>query len=109
MTKARAIKVHCFDCAGETSKEVTLCVVFDCPLWPYRTGSSSKSNTYRKRMETAIVNYAEDLKRMAAEGYQVAKFSESIRPTAVCSKKLPKSAPRARVTAGDGIHESGDT
>ena len=105
MTKARAIKLHCRDCAGETSKEVTLCVVFDCPLWPYRTGSGPKSNTYRKRMETAIVNYAEDLKTMAAEGYQVAKFSESIRPTAVCSKKLP----RARVTAGDDTHESGDT
>jgi hypothetical protein len=88
--------LHCWDCAGETSKEVTLCVVFDCPLWPYRTGSGSKSNTYRKRMETAIVNYAEDLKTMAAEGYQVAKFSESIRPTAVCSNKRPSGKGNGR-------------
>ena len=105
MTKGRAIKLYCRDCAGETSKEVTLCVVFDCPLWPYRTGSGPKSNTYRKRMETAIVNYAEDLKTMAAEGYEIAHFYEPVRSTAVCSKKLP----RARVTAGDDTHESGDT
>ena len=53
MTRAKAIKQHCFDCAGGTAKEVTLCELTDCFLWPYRTGQSPESKSYQKRMAKA--------------------------------------------------------
>jgi hypothetical protein len=50
MTRAKAIKLFCFDCAGESAKEVTLCEITGCSLWPYRTGQSPESKVYQKRM-----------------------------------------------------------
>jgi hypothetical protein len=59
--KAKAIRDHCLDCCGGTTKEVTLCTAVDCPLWEYRTGSHVSSQVYRGRMETALRNYAADI------------------------------------------------
>ena len=59
--KARAIRDYCLDCAGESSKEVTLCTAVDCPLWEYRVGSHVSSKVYKGRMATAVRNYAEDI------------------------------------------------
>jgi len=39
MSRTRAVKAHCLDCAGETANEVVLCQVFDCPIWEWRFGS----------------------------------------------------------------------
>lgn len=50
MTRAKAIQKHCFDCAGGSAKEVTMCELTDCPLWPYRTGQSLESKVYLRRM-----------------------------------------------------------
>lgn len=50
MTRAKAIKKHCFECAGESAKEVTICELKDCPLWPYRLGNSPESKAYQKRV-----------------------------------------------------------
>lgn len=73
MTKTKAIKLHCYDCAGESSKEVTLCVAFECPLWPFRTGESPAA--YRRRMLKARENYAEDLERLSKEdGVETSRF-----------------------------------
>ena len=33
----RAIRAKCLDCA-QSCKEVRLCSVTDCPLWPFRMG-----------------------------------------------------------------------
>lgn len=74
MTRSKAIKAHCFDCAGDSNKEVTLCCAFDCPLWEHRTGQSLASSVYRKRMEVARKNYAEELSAMAADGIETARF-----------------------------------
>lgn len=60
-TKAKAIKEFCFECSGDSAKEVTLCVCPGCPLWPYRTGNHLTSTVYKKRMATAAVNYAEEV------------------------------------------------
>ena len=91
MTKTKAIKLHCYDCAGETSKEVTLCVAFECPLWPFRTGESPA--TYRRRMETAKRNYAQDFAEMAADGIETGRFWQfSIKKTMRGAKKSRKTA-----------------
>jgi len=60
MSKARAIKLKCLDCSGESPKEVSLCPIFDCPLYPYRFGYSPKDKRYQKRMEAAARNYPDE-------------------------------------------------
>jgi hypothetical protein len=35
-SKASAIKAKCLDCTCWQRKEITLCTVTACPLWPYR-------------------------------------------------------------------------
>lgn len=42
MSRTRAIKVNCFECAGDNAFEVLLCHLEDCPLWPYRTSNHEK-------------------------------------------------------------------
>jgi hypothetical protein len=61
MTKQKAIKINCFECAGDSNKEVTLCTAFDCPLWEYRTGNHITSRIYKERMATALKNYGKEL------------------------------------------------
>lgn len=34
----KAIRVKCIDCCGGSSREVQLCEIQDCPLFPYRFG-----------------------------------------------------------------------
>lgn len=44
MTKAKAIRLNCRECAGGSWGEVLCCHLMDCPLWPWRTGYSAKAN-----------------------------------------------------------------
>jgi len=74
MTKSKAIKLFCFDCAGESTKEVTLCPCLDCQLWPFRFGNSPASATYKSRMMTAKSNYPEDFSEMLANGIETSRF-----------------------------------
>ncbi|MBE3040311.1 MAG: hypothetical protein IMZ62_16055 [Chloroflexi bacterium] len=74
MTKSKAIKLFCFDCAGESNKEVTLCAALDCQLWPFRFGNSPASAAYKSRMMTAKTNYAADFAEMDADGLEIARF-----------------------------------
>jgi len=37
-TPIKAIRQKCLDCCCEQPKEVRLCPVKDCSLWPYRMG-----------------------------------------------------------------------
>jgi hypothetical protein len=54
MTRGRAIKAKCLDCAGGQPKEVTLCQVLDCPLWIYRLGQEPESRTHMERVLKAL-------------------------------------------------------
>lgn len=74
MTRAKAIKERCFECSGGSAKEVTLCQVFDCALWEYRTGSRISSSIYKRRIKAAFRNYEADLKEMEREGVDLAVF-----------------------------------
>ena len=40
LTPIKAIRKHCLSCSGESPKEVRLCVIKDCPLYPYRLGKN---------------------------------------------------------------------
>ena len=62
MTRAKAIQAFCFGCAGDSHKEVTLCVIPDCPLYPYRFGDSPKSKSYKERMRLAKTRWPDDYK-----------------------------------------------
>jgi hypothetical protein len=75
MTKARAIKKKCLDCSGDSPKDVTLCHIFDCPLWRYRTGAEISSSAYKRRMEAAIENYPEDIEDLTEMGINIAEFT----------------------------------
>ena len=101
MTKSKAIRLFCFDCAGESTKEVTLCPAIDCQLWPFRFGNSPASATYKSRMMTAKANYSEDFSEMLANGIEIARFFQFS-----SSKKrsvAQKSADAARGMALRGI------
>lgn len=38
MPPLKAIRLKCVDCSGGSRSEVALCVIPDCPLYPYRMG-----------------------------------------------------------------------
>lgn len=38
MTPVKAIRAKCLDCCCGSAKEVRLCPVYDCPLYPFRMG-----------------------------------------------------------------------
>ena len=43
VTPMKAIRAKCLDCSGGQPKEVRLCPVSRCPLWPYRMGRCPES------------------------------------------------------------------
>lgn len=43
----KAIRLKCLDCSTGSSNEIKLCVIPDCPLYPYRFGK----NPYAKKRE----------------------------------------------------------
>lgn len=43
LTPVKAIRAKCFDCTCGQSKEIRLCVIKNCPLYPYRMGHRPKA------------------------------------------------------------------
>ena len=64
MNKSQAIRLYCLDHSGDSPKEVTLCHLVDCMLYPFRFGYSNKDKRYEKRMKTAERNYPEEYKEV---------------------------------------------
>ena len=92
MTKQDAIRLHCLECAGDSRKDVTLCHLFDCPLWPWRTGTHISSGTYAERISKALVNYPEDVAELVKLGTDVSRFT-------VKSAEKPPRAVRAETNS----------
>lgn len=42
-TPIKAIRLKCIDCMCCQKKEITLCPVTQCPLWPYRRGKRPRT------------------------------------------------------------------
>ena len=53
LTPMRAIRAKCLECSGDSAKEVRLCPIKKCALYPYRFGKRpvSDENTDRKGNE----------------------------------------------------------
>ena len=45
LTPVQAIRQKCIDCCGGELKEVRLCDIKDCPLYPYRLGHRPKEES----------------------------------------------------------------
>jgi len=50
MTRDKAIRMKCLECAGDSALEVTLCHITDCHLWPFRIG---RGQAAKRRIATA--------------------------------------------------------
>lgn len=46
LTRAKAIRLKCLDCCGDSSKEVLKCASVNCPLWRYRRGKEERDELY---------------------------------------------------------------
>ena len=46
LTPIKAIRAKCLDCSCGMAKEVRLCLIKECPLWPYRMGKRPKNDKY---------------------------------------------------------------
>ena len=44
-TPIKSIRAYCIDCSGGSYKEVKLCTVKNCPLYPYRMGRRPSQTT----------------------------------------------------------------
>lgn len=60
----KAIRKHCLECSSESPREVELCAVTDCYLYPFRFGK----NPYRAKRELT-----EEQKAAAAERLRKAR------------------------------------
>ena len=45
LTPIKAIRAYCIECSGGMTKEVKLCLVENCPLYPYRMGKRPTVDT----------------------------------------------------------------
>jgi hypothetical protein len=43
LTPMKAIRAKCLDCSCGSRKEVSECLIPDCPLYPYRFGKRPKN------------------------------------------------------------------
>ncbi len=74
MTRSRAIRQFCLECAGST-KDALLCTGWgSCPLWPHRTGQGP--GELAARMANAKRAYAKDIAEMARQGIDTSRFFE---------------------------------
>lgn len=54
MKESSAIKLHCVGCADETTLDVTLCGINDCPLWEHLLGCPPQTRQYQERINKAV-------------------------------------------------------
>jgi len=73
MNKSDAVRKKCLECAGGSPKEVTLCHIVDCPVWPYRFGYSMNDKRFWKRMTSAKRRYPEQYHEMVLSLYEYVK------------------------------------
>lgn len=45
LTPIKAMRKYCLECSGDSYNEVKLCVIPDCPLYPYRLGKRPIKST----------------------------------------------------------------
>lgn len=96
LSKARAIKLYCLECAGGTASEATFCHLLECPLWPFRLGAGIKSKLYRQRVTGAFTRRPDIVKELKELGFGLEDFLRPPKPS-----KPPR---RARPQKNDPKH-----
>lgn len=71
---SKAIRNKCIEYAGDSPKEVTLCHIFDCPLWPFRFGCYPNSSQYEARMNKALDNLQPEFEELVRMGIDITDF-----------------------------------
>ena len=61
LTPLQAIRAKCLDCCCRSKKEVKLCTIPDCPLYPYRFGHSPHRSHTRTPKQVAASKKAGEL------------------------------------------------
>jgi len=51
LTPIKAIRKKCLECSGESHKEVRLCPITDCSLYPYRFGKRPETTAKHDEKE----------------------------------------------------------
>ena len=65
----KAIRKHCLECAG-SSKEVTLCPIQECPLYPFRYGKNPfHSRTWTEEQRQAVAERFAKAQRRRQENH----------------------------------------
>ena len=54
-TSVKSIRAYCIECGDGTYKEVRLCPVLDCPLYPYRFGRRP-TEAEKQEIEQTIID-----------------------------------------------------
>lgn len=90
MTKQRAIYLKCLDCSADDRKEVLLCTLFDCPLWPYRCGCHISSSRYRDRIGRAFRTFTRIVAELRRDGLAIADFLRNDEPASHSTGKRGK-------------------
>ena len=69
MTPMKAIRAKCIDCCCGEKKEIRLCPIERCPLWPYRMGKRPVKDTDidKKDREQKSRDSQDFFRRMYAE------------------------------------------
>lgn len=49
LTPIKAIRAKCLECCCNEFKEVRVCHMDDCPLWPYRMGRRPRADDCTQR------------------------------------------------------------
>lgn len=73
---SRAVRKHCLECSGG-SADVALCLVRDCPLWPFRLGC--RSNEARQRVEETWARGGEAVEAAQNAGLAITDFIQEKR------------------------------
>ena len=43
----KSIRLYCLDCTGGSKRDVRMCPISQCPMWPYRFGRQPKEQDIR--------------------------------------------------------------
>ncbi len=73
LTPLKAVRSHCLGCCCGSAKEVALCPIPNCPLWPYRFGKRNRAHKIvaEERTLTGVKDewWAERLKDYTEQRY----------------------------------------
>lgn len=75
-TPLKAIRQKCLECSNGSDKEVRLCTVYDCPLYPYRMGRGPRTFDLSKEFIEKTSILSQDLKNEILHHYPLLEVLE---------------------------------